>query len=588
MILNIAVIVLTGIIALMWGLRGKGRGFFSAFLALVCTIIAGAVAFAAWEPLAYGVFLGLKEEFAWGLSLIAPFVATLIVTRLLVEVLIPKNVRLGDTENFIGGFLCGAANGVLTVGIAVLAISFYSGGPEIAGHSPVEGERGNLVYKRQLWLPVDRITVGFYEALSLHGFSSSTPLARRAPRLYEQAAMSRQVFVRDDSEGNRIARSTILPDQFSVKGQYIVEQVEESIVYPDGSEPPENPVTHGFAIEFRTQGGEQGSGQVVIGNGQVRLIARSDEGRGDSVVAVHPFAIIGTRQDGLGVHRWVFDAQEIFIGSVGGADSSMFMLEFAVPQGFQPTDLFVKNVRVPLAGSDRTVPPPGNPYATAAARDRAITDGTLFTALGVSMSGATQMTVVDTGAIAISPSGSGWVNVFPGLPENWVLSGVIGTGGLATQERLIRNGTATFSMDRLTDRAVPVDQRVDTFTATRDTIIVQVRLASQGTFTVIGEAISQSPNPGQPVIVDENGRAYPAIGFIYGTEAEGTISFTPSNPIMDMGRLPATLSPARGNQTAYLIFRPTTNVNLVGFGFRGEGNTVNLLVRFNPALPARR
>lgn len=587
MVLNIAVIVLTGIIALMWGLRGKGRGFFSAFLALVCTVIAGAVAFAAWEPLAYGVFLGLKEEFAWGLALIAPFVVTLIVTRLLVELLIPKNVRLGDAENFIGGFLCGAANGVLTVGIAVLAISFYSGGPEIAGHSPVEGDRGNLVYERQLWLPVDRLTVGFYEALSLHAFSSSTPLARRAPRLYEQAAMSRQVFVRDDSDGKRVARSTILPDQFSVRGHYKVGQVQERVVYPDGGS-PQNPVTHGFAIEFRTQAGEQGSGQVVIGNGQVRLIARSDEGRGDTVVAVHPFAIIGTRQDGLGVHRWVFDAQEIFIGSAGGADSSMFMLEFAVPQGFQPTDLFVKNVRVPLSGTPLAEASPNAQFETAAARDRAVTDGSLFTALGVSMGGAAQMTIVDTGAITISPSGSGWVTAFPGLPENWVLSGVIGTGGLATQGRLIRDGTATFSMDRLTDRAVPVDQRVDTFTATRDTTIVQVRLASQGTFTVIGDAVSQASDPGQPVIVDETGRAYPAIGFVYADNAEGTISFTPSNPIMNLNRLPATLSPARGNQTAYLIFRPTTDVNIVGFGFRGDGDTVNLLVRFNPVLRARR
>ena len=580
MILNVLVILFTGAIALMWGLRGKGRGFFSSFLALVCTVIAGAVAFAAWEPLAYGFLLGFREDFAWGLALVLPFVATLIVTRLLIELVIPKNVRMGDTENFIGGFLCGVGNGVITVGIAVLALTFFTGPPSLAGHSPIESDRGNLVYKRSLWLPVDRLTVGLYEALSMNAFSTPTPLAQRAPRLYEQAALSRQVFTRDDPDGKRVARTTILPEQFVIRGHYTVGETRERVVFPDGGS-PNNPQTHGFIVEFRAGAGEQGTGQVVIGNGQARLIARSDGGRGDRVVAAHPFAAIAMRQDGLGVHRWVFDADEIFIGSVGGGDSAIFTLEFALPPNYQPTDLFIKNARVPLQGTD--LAQPRTQFASADLRNRAIQDGSLFREFGVA-AGVGEVTIVATDAITISPDVV--ARAWGGLPENWILSGVAGTGGLTVQGRDIRSGTGTFPLTRLTDRTIPLTQRIDTFLTTADTTIVQVQLASAGNFSPVGEDIVRRSMSGAPVIVDSQNRAYPAVGFVYADGTNGTISYTPSRPLENLQAFPAALSPARGNQTAHLIFRPTRNVQIVGFGFRTGDNQVDLVARFNPPLQA--
>ena len=74
MILNLLVIVFVLGMAIMW----STYGLFSAFLHLLVVIVAGALAFAFWEPLVYNLLLGFMPSYAWGLGLVGLFAVLLI------------------------------------------------------------------------------------------------------------------------------------------------------------------------------------------------------------------------------------------------------------------------------------------------------------------------------------------------------------------------------------------------------------------------------------------------------------------------------------------------------------------------------
>ena len=75
--------IISIVIMLGLGYSWLTRGFFSSFLHLVCTIIAGAIAFAAWEPVSYwilesaptGGFMSFTAGIAWGVASIVLIVA---------------------------------------------------------------------------------------------------------------------------------------------------------------------------------------------------------------------------------------------------------------------------------------------------------------------------------------------------------------------------------------------------------------------------------------------------------------------------------------------------------------------------------
>src|SRR3954469_17265789 len=96
--LSIIAVVVTLGLGYIW----LTRGFFSALIHLICTIIAGAIAFAAWEPLSYWFLesssnsgiMSFVAGVSWGLGLMVPFAVSLIVLRLIVDKLLPGNVVL--------------------------------------------------------------------------------------------------------------------------------------------------------------------------------------------------------------------------------------------------------------------------------------------------------------------------------------------------------------------------------------------------------------------------------------------------------------------------------------------------------------
>ena len=567
MLLNAVVALSFVLVTLFWGMRGKGRGMFSSLVTLACVVCAGAVAFAAWEPLATNVFLGLSEGMAWGLALLAPFLVSVVVFRLLAETLVPRDIKVGDIGNFVGGAAFGAGTATISIGIIVISIGFFRFGPSMLGYEAIDDDSGSPVYANKLWVPVDRFTAAFYESLSLGSFATATPLAARAPDVHVQSAMSREVYADSDNT----ARNGIQPDQFRVLGRYRVgprsaqEQIGSSsqkVFTPDGEAVLGSATVEGVVVEFASGAGES-KGQIVVGPGQVRLVCEDGDGRGH---AVHPFAIIAEPEAGAaGIRRFPVDTAGLFIPSVGAGSAKAFGFEFLVPDGWTPTDVLVKNARAELDGD---LAEPSLVYGDTAERDRAIASAEVFSSLGASVGGAVIGDLDTSGSRAVQAGQRGRFEIIAvdaRLPQGWVLNRTTGTGGLDTRESNIVRGEGQFPIEQLTGRGIDANLRVSQFDSRRDTSVVRVELATDGAMSLLGRAVERAESVLPPLLIDSQNRRYEAIGFIYSDGKTVSIRYTPDRPIRGLSELPERLSASKRDQTAYLLFQPTDGVTITAF-----------------------
>lgn len=83
MILSIVISLLVLLIAYWWA----NQGLFDAFIQLICVVIAGALAFALWEPITIGFLLsgGGFDSYAWGVSLGFLFLGLLFLLRFVAD-----------------------------------------------------------------------------------------------------------------------------------------------------------------------------------------------------------------------------------------------------------------------------------------------------------------------------------------------------------------------------------------------------------------------------------------------------------------------------------------------------------------------
>lgn len=191
MFANILIILFLALMFYWWGLQG----FFSALLHLLAVIVAGALAIALWEPLAYWLLStqSVATLFAWGLSLLSLFVVLLLVLRVSMDKLVPKNVQFNQATNFVCGGACGVLSGILTAGILLIGVGFMPLPAIILGWQPLIAEGGYVARNPDsgLWIPADRLTESFFARLSSGAFFSGYPLALYSPGLAHHAALSR-------------------------------------------------------------------------------------------------------------------------------------------------------------------------------------------------------------------------------------------------------------------------------------------------------------------------------------------------------------------------------------------------------------
>ncbi len=585
MIYNIIVLGVLLAFGVAWGSKGKGYGMFSALLALVCTIAAGAIAFGVWELIAYDLILknakpstglgGIMEDTAFGVGLMVPFAISLLVLRLVVDNLVSKNMRFGESVNFAGGAVFGLANGYITIGIITVALGYMRVGPSLMGYTAIDdSETGSPVRVGNLWVQADRMTVKLYEHLSEGSFGTATPLARWQPRADEQGAMLRTNY-------KGASRVTILPNQFKVVGRYTVEgeldkllsdensQLVQEAWYPDQSSPEEGARIEAYALQFTAQAKEKG-GSVSVSPSQLRLLIT----QGDDVMAIHPFAVLAQPETGKsGMHRFRFDSKGSVISSVGGKSKSVFAFEFMVPNGYVVQDLLVKNIRTDL--SEVTHFRNGTPIS-ARKRDEVVADGSLFKAFGVEVGGSLEgVNLTAAEGVAPTPQGK-----YLGVSTSRRIGVTLKKSGIRGILRVDNDNRITGGEGTFTDKSAVVAKgnidknlKVTEYALSRhDVGLVQIELAKDNAKSTYGRAIEFAGRLSPPQVFTKSGGAFDAVGYYYEDEDEIRIRFTPDRPIRAMTEVPQ-LSSIKRNQTLKLLFIVDRGSNLAAVSFGGDAKS---------------
>lgn len=567
------------------------RGFFSALLHLACVIAAGAIAFAFWETLSIMIlekaptkgFFTFIGDAAWGLGLAIPFVVALALLRVGIDKLAPANIILEDTLDSIGGGICGLIIGVITAGMFVLSASYMRVPASFMGYQPVTMvNQGNLELNQPLWVPVDKITASIYNHLSENTLATNTPLSHYYPDLVAASGTQRM------TEGGGKNKNTITPEGFEVVTRFTVgkgtgasaEEVftdwsnaaVQQVSLLDGSTLPAGSYIEGFLINFKAEAKEK-FGKVVVGKGQIRLIAHDAQGDG---VTLFPIAVVSqARADDRTFGRFRFDG-EFYVASAGGATEAPMAFEFAVPAGYEPTALYVRNIRHELSDADNV-----REFSDASARDVAIQTGDLLAGDRSKNLNTQYATIVD----GTNPRDKG-VDIGPRMGNRIVLQKGNTSGLQINDDNEIVNGEGVFNPQDVSGRGLDRALRIDEFFTTPDTGIVQVQVTGDPSefpasyFSTTAAADLRTDVP--PVIIDANGQAYNAIGFIYQDTNKVQIRYTPGRPMKGLDEADS-LVRSRDDQVLILIFRPSVGVELKHFAF---GDIA--LVEFEPGLTLER
>jgi len=541
----------------------------------------------------------MREDIAWSIGLMGPFLISLVALRVTMDRLIPANMEFGDLTNFIGGGAFGLLSAVISVGMLTLSVGFLRLPPDFLGYRLMDyGGGGSLTTAEgsSLWVPVDRLTTEFFERLSVAGFGSSSPLARRHPNLHQQASAMRASF-----EGK--GRITLKPQDVTAETRYTVvaddvnqllsdtfiatpqgEPVPQRAVMPDGEPYPRGSRLEGFALTLDSGARETG-GQVIIGPGQLRLVCNRPDAE---AIGLHPITVISrTAGDTLQLGRFRFDAPEVFVSSVGGASEVKMAFEFVVPPEAEPVELLVKNVRIPVRRFE-PISPQAEQGLTPEQRDQMVRDGSLL-GVQVASSGPSGSPSASTptadGATGQASTISGQVRGSPVQVSSSIPVGSFDkqrSGGLEISgENQIVRGEHTFSPDEFEGR-VPRGLSVEQFTTSSDTRMVQVDVSMPRRTSIFGRALSQAEEVLPPVLIDHLGQSYQAVGYVYRDRSEVTIRYTRNRPIRGLTEIP-TLSRVRQDQELVLLFTVSSGVRITEFSLGGQ----KTIVRLDPPLQVR-
>ena len=328
MILSILIIIVIALAAFWWG----NQGAFSGLLHMLCALVAGAVAFAAWEPLAYMLLNagGLPKfipQFAWGLGLAVPFILSFVILRVLCDSLIKSNLTLPKGAELGIGGVCGAVSGIVSTGICVIAFGHMQVPGDIMGFYGVKRDRGGqLKTRNSLLVPVHSITAGLYNTLSTGAFATAKPLAEWSPELDRNTTL-----FHDTVDGGKGAVS--MPTN-AVKFTGDLHRVQAG---PTG----ESLVV---GLEFTSKAMDHGN-RLTITNSQVRLVSNQGE-------VQHPEGWFSQWGSAEGQGYFMYDADTNVASSEPGTSGATFHFAFPVKAGFAPRFVQVKGVRIDLRGQE--------------------------------------------------------------------------------------------------------------------------------------------------------------------------------------------------------------------------------------------
>lgn len=338
---NLILIALVALIAYWW----INQGLFSAVLHFVCVVVAGALAFAVWEPLAVKMLdADFASDYAWGIALLGPFSLFLFLARLACDKLVPNNLNFPQWAHYSVGGVFGAASGVLTIGMLLIGGGFIKSAKDVMGY---EGTVRTMTTRGQpdtgnqsLWVPMHKITEQFYSVLSAGALAPEFGASLRTA--YPGLSDMSYGLYRDSFAGGK-ARTSMPPKGVTINRLFYSSNFRN----PTGA-----PGAWVVEAEFGMPGTDSG-GILSVSASQVRLIERLAPGESRTPRYVFPLEFSQPSDSGAGMNIYPFDDITSFASNVPGQQSTRVFFAFPAAeiggQNSPPAFIQIKGLRFALA-----------------------------------------------------------------------------------------------------------------------------------------------------------------------------------------------------------------------------------------------
>lgn len=531
---NLIIIALVALIAYWW----VNQGLFSAILHFVCVVVAGAIAFAVWEPLA--VMMLDKEilvNYAWGIALLGPFALSLFLCRLACDKLVPDNLNFPQWMHYVFGGVFGVGSGILTMGMVLIGGGFLQSAKDVMGY---EGTVRTMNMRGQpdptnqtLWVPMHLITEQFYATLSAGALSPEfgASLQTAYPGLTDMA-----YGLQRDSFANGKARTSIQPKGVTVNRLFYSGNYKN----PTGA-----PGAWIVETEFGMPGTDSG-GIFSISASQVRLIERVPASESRPARYAFPVEFSQPADSGTGMNIYPFDDITSYASNVPGQQSTRIFFAFPASdlggQNTPPAYIQVKGLRIAL-----------NPPADAQDYDdrdiRLIMRGT-------DAKLATDVPLTDPNRKMIRARDL--VSDYTVNPAN----GAVGElGNMEHSENYL-----TFGKDNFVKGGKPPSNanRVKGIYAAEGTAVLRLNISrgdsSIDVWNTRSDFRKQAGEEASLLLVDSEGATYAPVGYIW-IQTDGVEIYLPKEGIQTIKDFP--FQPSSGTHELFAIYRVTIGRKIV-------------------------
>lgn len=535
------------------------QGLFSSLLHLISTVLAGALAFALWEPIVFGFLLERQPGLAWGVGLLAPFIVALLVVRILADKLVPGNLDFHNLVNSIGGGALGAVSGLITAGIVMLGL-LQINNLDLQYKPYAVNADGQVEHTQSLWVPADRITATLFTTLSggsLKPFSGKTLDAYHHDLAKEAGSFN--------SLTRKGARSTIRPSKVSVEHAFVIGT--KDLPKPgqgDGS------FVQVIGLDFPdANAASDKDGSFTASNAQIALVCESDDGERTTL---HPYGWVYRNRNAFGP---LTEAGEFIRGKSGVGDFKIELL-FSLPEDTKPMYLRLKGTRLTL---------PDEPSMNTEEIKRWVAT--------TAWKAGTPPKIVDAGNTTDDDSEMG--HTTGGLADIKGTKVVINDrlpGGIYSKNKMVgrctnlkfqkmddRNAifSATGSVMKETNR-VGKTLAVDRIYHSNNTRIAQVGITSAEAGSMFGKAMQLATAvAAAPELVDGEGDAYKPIGYMFFDGDRLYLKVDPSNTIRALKQIDR--SNMRDDDRLIIVYRVPVGVTIKQFRIGKQKQNVTLRVQ---------
>jgi hypothetical protein len=535
-VFNIILIGLVLLIAYWWA----NQGAFSAFIHLVCVLVAGAIAFGVWEPIAVLMInRNFMADYAWGVALLGPFALALLLCRVAADKLVSENLNFPQSVNLVAGGLMGAASGTLTMGMLLIGGGFFQSSLDLMGFSgsfrTVENRGQPELAAERLWLPAHLVTEGVYDQLSAGAFQPE--FGRPLRNVYPGLAHTAMSLHRDGPNGGR-AKSSAAADAVKVLSFWYSPDLNAGT--GKGA----------FVVELEVLRGAGDKGTVTVSASQLRLLENVPAS--SSRAPAYAFPASWSQPTDSGARQvYAFDDATNFASNVPGQDSTKFMFVFpATPLGGAtqpPQYLMFKGLRLRLPALDTTQ------FDQVVAMQR-------LRGADPTAAGATPL--VDPAAKTIARKDL--------VIDASIAPAVTNVNELTTMEytsvgkqNLLTSGVQEFPRG---GKVASPTNRISAIYAPDGTAVVRLNISrSSGTSIDLWNSRSklreEAGDTAALRLVDSNGNEYMPIGYIWVKPDGVEIRVDPKDGIATIGDFPN--QPSSGSNELYALFAPTAGVRIV-------------------------